>query len=59
MLFRDLLHLEAGDVIAFDYPLGRELDLELNGIPKFKGHVVARGSKRGFQIKRELPPSRP
>jgi flagellar motor switch protein FliM len=58
MLFRDLLQIEAGDVIAFDYPLGRELDLELNGISKFKGHVVARGSKRAFQIKRELSSSR-
>jgi flagellar motor switch protein FliM len=55
MLFRDLLSIEAGDVIAFDYPLNQELDLELNGIPKFKGHVVARGTKRGFQIKRDCP----
>jgi flagellar motor switch protein FliM len=58
MLFRDLLNIEAGDVIAFDHPLGQELDLELNGVSKFKGHVVARGSKRAFHIKRELPSSR-
>jgi flagellar motor switch protein FliM len=59
MRFRDLLNIEAGDVIAFGYPLFQELELELNGVPKFKGHVVARGPKRAFQIKRELAPSRP
>jgi flagellar motor switch protein FliM len=59
MLFQDLLNIEAGDLIAFDCPLGQELDFELNGIPKFKGHLVARGGKRAFQIKRELPPSHP
>ena len=50
MLFRDLLSIEAGDVIAFDYPLSSELELDLNGTPKFKGHVVAQGAKRAFQI---------
>jgi flagellar motor switch protein FliM len=58
MLFQDLLNIEAGDVIALDCPLGQELDLELNGVPKFKGHLVTRGGKRAFQIKRELPSPR-
>jgi flagellar motor switch protein FliM len=58
MLFEDLLSMQAGDLIAFDCPLGQELDLELNGVPKFKGHLVARGGKRAFQIKHELPSSR-
>jgi flagellar motor switch protein FliM len=58
MLFQDLLNIEAGDIIALDYPLGKELDLELNGVSKFRGHVIARGGKRAFQIKREIPSSR-
>lgn len=53
MLFRDLLDIEPGDVLTFDHPLGKEVELELNGTPKFKGHIVAAGNKRAFQIKRE------
>ncbi len=53
VLFRDLMNLEPGDVLAFDHAVGKELDLELNGTPKFKGHVVAVGENRGFQLKRE------
>jgi flagellar motor switch protein FliM len=52
VMFRDLANLEAGDVLMFDHPLNKELDLELNGTPKFKGHVVGVGHKRGFKIKR-------
>lgn len=54
MLFRDLLDIEPGDVLTLDYPLGKEVELELNGTPKFKGHVVAAGNKRAFQLKREV-----
>lgn len=54
VLFRDLMSLEPGDILAFDHPIGKELELELNGTPKFKGHAVAVGDKRGFQVKREL-----
>jgi flagellar motor switch protein FliM len=55
MLFEDLLNIEPGDVLTFDHPLGREVDLELNGTTRFKGHVVAAGNRRGFQVKRECP----
>jgi flagellar motor switch protein FliM len=55
MLLRDLLAIEAGDVLAFDHPLSKELELELNGTPKFKGHIVTVGNKRAFQVKRENP----
>lgn len=53
VLFGDLMNLEPGDVLAFDHPVGKEVDLELNGTPKFKGQVVALGGNRGFQLKRE------
>lgn len=55
MLLRDLLDLEPGDVLTFDHPLRKEVELELNGTPKFEGHIVAAGSKRAFQVKRPLP----
>src|SRR5579875_738417 len=56
MLFRDLLNIEPGDVLMFDHPLAKEVELELNGTSKFKGHVVAAGNKRAFQVKRECRP---
>ncbi|MFZ0590145.1 MAG: flagellar motor switch protein FliM [Bryobacteraceae bacterium] len=45
-----LMNLEAGDVLAFDYPLSKDLDLLLNGKNKFTGRIVASGHKLGFQI---------
>jgi flagellar motor switch protein FliM len=53
MLLKNLIKLEAGDVLSFDYPLAREVDLHINGMHKFGGHIVAAGNKRAFQIKSE------
>lgn len=53
MLLRNLMNLETGDVLSFDYPLAKEVDLQINGMHKFAGHVVAAGNKRAFQIKSE------
>jgi flagellar motor switch protein FliM len=47
-----LLDLKEGDVLAFDYPLARPLDLAINGKFKYEGEVVASGMKRGIQIQR-------
>ena len=52
MLLRDLLEIEPGDVLTFDHPLSKEVELELNGTPKFEGHIVAAGNRRAFQVKR-------
>jgi len=46
----DLLGLEEGQLLTFDYPVGRAVDLEVNGGRKFSGHVVSTGKKRAFQI---------
>ena len=46
----DLLELAEGDILTFDYPTGRPVDLVLNGKLKFRGHVVSTGRKRAFQI---------
>jgi len=45
-----LLDLQAGDVLAFDYPLDRALDLMVNGKLKYAGGVVAEGTKRALEI---------
>lgn len=45
-----LLDLREGDVIAFDYPVNRPIDLTLNGQYKFRGEVVTSGRKRAFQV---------
>ncbi|MBV9081357.1 MAG: FliM/FliN family flagellar motor switch protein [Acidobacteriaceae bacterium] len=50
MLLDDLVSVEPGDVIRFDHPLSKPIDLHLNGMKKFSGRVVSTGSKRGFQI---------
>ena len=46
----DLLSLEEGDLLTFDYPLERLVDFVVNGKLKFKGQVVRLGNKRAFRI---------
>ena len=46
----DLLKLEEGQLLTFDHPVGRPVDLEINGGKKFTGHVVSTGKKRAFQV---------
>lgn len=45
-----LLTMKDGDVLAFDYPIDRPLDLTFNGIHKFRGEIVSNGRKRAFQV---------
>jgi flagellar motor switch protein FliM len=45
-----LLDLKEGDVLAFDYPVDRPLDVMVNGKLKYQCEVVSMGRKRGFQI---------
>jgi flagellar motor switch protein FliM len=54
MLLQDLLNMESGDVLKFDHPLAKEVELELNGTSKFQGHIVTSGKKRAFQVKRPI-----
>lgn len=46
----DLLGLQEGQLLTFDHPVGRPVDLEVNGSRKFSGHVVSTGKKRAFQV---------
>ena len=47
---QDLMDLKEEDLLTFDYPLGRLIDLTINGKLKFHGRVVTVGCKRAFQI---------
>ncbi|MCW5980469.1 MAG: flagellar motor switch protein FliM [Bryobacteraceae bacterium] len=46
----DMLSLKEGDVLTFDYPLDRPLQLEINGKRRFDGQVVDNGRKRAFLV---------
>jgi flagellar motor switch protein FliM len=45
-----LLDLREGDILAFDYPVDRPLDITVNGKIKYSGEVVSTGRKRGFHV---------
>jgi flagellar motor switch protein FliM len=45
-----LMKLSVGDVLSLNHSLHKELELVLNGKPKFVGHIVTSGSKLGFKI---------
>jgi flagellar motor switch protein FliM len=49
---RTLLDLQEGDVMVFDHPVHRPIDLTVNGKLKYEGGVVASGSKRALEIGR-------
>jgi flagellar motor switch protein FliM len=50
LLVQDLLKLEPGHVLNFDYPLERPLRLIVNGRDKYEGHLVATRNKKSFQV---------
>jgi flagellar motor switch protein FliM len=56
---QNLLRLEEGQLLTFDHPVGRPVDLEVNGGRKFSGHVVTTGKKRAFQVEEMHRPPYP
>jgi len=54
---QDLLALEEGDVLAFDFSTEKPLNLLVNGRLKFQGQVAAQGKKRAFLIRSPYIPS--
>jgi flagellar motor switch protein FliM len=49
---KTLLDLQSGDVLVFDHPVHRPIDLWVNGKLKYERAVVASGSKRALEIGR-------
>jgi flagellar motor switch protein FliM len=46
----DLLNMEEGQLLVFDYPVDRPVDLTVNGVVKYHGEVVQAREKRALQI---------
>jgi len=45
-----LLEMQDGDVLAFDYPVERAIDITVNGSLKYKGEIIVSGRKRAFEV---------
>ena len=56
-MLEDLLAVEAGDVLTFDYHTKREVDFIMNGRIKFQGNIVQDGHKPAFRVNHEYRPS--
>jgi flagellar motor switch protein FliM len=52
---RDLLSLQEGHLLTFDFSVSRPVELLINGTRKFTGHVVSTGKKRAYQVERIRP----
>ncbi len=50
VLLRDLMNLEVGDVLSFEYPATQPLDLVLNGQRKYRGEMVNSGRHAAFRV---------
>jgi flagellar motor switch protein FliM len=50
MSVEDLMDLKEDDILTFDYPIGRQVNLNLNRKLKYRGHIVTAGRKRAFQV---------
>ncbi len=57
VMLEDLLAVEAGDVLTFDYKTRSEVDFIMNGRVKFQGNIVQDGHKRAFRVNHEYRPS--
>jgi flagellar motor switch protein FliM len=45
-----LLDLDAGDVLVFDYPVQKPVEVMVNGKLKYRGEVIICGRKRAFEV---------
>ena len=50
LLLRDLMNLEKGDILSFEFPSSRPLDLVLNGEKKYRGEMVNSGRRAAFRV---------
>jgi flagellar motor switch protein FliM len=50
LLLRDLMNLEEGDILSFEYPAGKPIDFILNGRKKYRGEMVSSGRRAAFRI---------
>ena len=55
LTIRDLMAIRTGDVLTFDYPVDRPVNVTLNGRSKFIGRVGAMGRKRAIHLDELVP----
>ena len=55
LMLENLIELEEGDVLPFDYPVERPVDCLVNGKLKYRGRVVRTGTKLGLLIEEYVP----
>jgi flagellar motor switch protein FliM len=57
---RNILKMQVGDVIAFDYPTSRPIQVTLNGKPKFEAQLAVDGQKKAVRLSSSpFPPRQP
>ncbi len=54
VLLRDLINLEEGDVLNFEFPASRPLDFLLSGRTRYLGEMVDTGRRTAFRISEQL-----
>jgi len=59
LLLKDMMELKEGDVLTFDYPVDKPLDLTVNGKLKFHGQIATVGQKLGFAVEQVRCPASP
>ena len=50
LLVEDLLSVDVGDIIQLNHAVGDAIRLNIGGVPKFCGGIIARRGKRAFEI---------
>jgi flagellar motor switch protein FliM len=53
----ELLEIRDGDILTFDFPVARPLDLLINTKLKFRGHVATDGRKKAFRVEQFFNPT--
>ena len=50
MKLREVAQLRVGQVLHFEYDMGKPIDLVVSDKPKVRGRIVAAGGRRGFVV---------
>lgn len=50
LIVEDLLNISVGDIIQLSHAFGDPIRLDVGGVPKFYGRIVARRGRRAFEI---------
>ena len=50
LLVSDFMKLQTGDILQFDYPVSKPIDVTLNGRIKYHGHIVSTGRQLGVSV---------